>query len=129
MIPNILYTSNGAITYRQGTDASISINVKNSAGDFIDMTGWSFRFVAKTDFNATSALIDLPSTKLILGNATVSNVVHTNAQLLIVFDDDCVKGRITDKSVDGVYQLLATDADGKKQIIMDGKFVVLKALV
>lgn len=129
MIPNILYTSNGAITYRQGTDASIAITVKNSDGAVINMTGWSFRFVAKTDFNATSALIDLPSSKLILGNVSISSVVYTNGQLLIVFDDDCVKGRITDKSVDGVYQLLATDADGKKQMIMDGKFTVLKALV
>lgn len=122
MIPNIKFVAgSNAITYRQGTDAAISLTVKDATNTPIDVSGWVIRMVARPNYSAPTAIIDLstPNGAIVISGSTIT----------INFAQDCVKAFIREQSLVGVYQVEATDLAGKKQVLLDGAFTVLKDLV
>lgn len=122
MVPNIKFVSGGnAITYRQGTDAAISLTLKDSANAPIPAVGWTIRMVARPNYSAPTSIVDLSTVN---GAITISGSTIT-----INFAQDCVKAFIKEQSLVGVYQVEATDSAGKKQVLLDGSFTVLKDLV
>ena len=122
MVPNIKFTAGtNAITYRQGTDAAIALSLKDGANAPIDAAGWTIRMVARPNYSAPTAIVDLSTVN---GAITISGSTIT-----INFVQDCVKSFIKEQSLVGVYQVEATDSAGKKQVLLDGTFTVLKDLV
>lgn len=122
MVPNIKFVSgSNAITYRQGTDAAISLTLKDSANAPIPAVGWTIRMVARPNYSAPTSIVDLSTVN---GAITISGSTIT-----INFSQDCVKAFIKEQSLVGVYQVEATDSAGKKQVLLDGSFTVLKDLV
>lgn len=119
MTPNISYTS-GSIVYRQGTDAQISLFLKDAGGVAIDTTNWSFRFVAKKDYSSSGTLIDL-------GVGTGITVIANEIKL--TFSASCFTGSLREQSIAGVYQIDAVDGNGMTQVILDGAITVLKDLI
>lgn len=116
-LPNIKFAS-GTITYRQGTDAAISLFLKNSAGVAVPATGWAIRFVAKLNYNAASNIIDLSTTN--------NKIEIVGNEVRIYFAQDSVKAFIKDQTINGVYQIEAIDTDNKKQILLDGVITIYK---
>ena len=117
MIPNIKFT-NGAISYRQGTDAAISLFLKNSSGVAVPATGWAIRFVGKLNYNSASNILDLSTTN--------SKIEIVGNEVRIYFAQDSVKAFIKDQTISGVYQIEAIDTSNKKQILLDGTITIYK---
>lgn len=118
-IPNIKFT-NGAITYRQGTDAQISLFLKDAAQAPVNVSGWSIRFVMKKDYASAPILVDL---------AVNSGITIIGNEIQIVFSKTCFKGVLKEQSIAGVYQIDGTDTNGRTQVLLDGTITVLKDLI
>lgn len=120
MIPNIKYQS-GVITYRQGTDAEISLVLKDAANVVIDPTGWSIRFVAKKDYVSSSGiLIDL---------TVGSGISIVGTSIKLSFTPTSVLLPIKEQSITAPFQIDGVDLNGKTQVLLDGTMTILKDLI
>ncbi len=121
MLSNLTFSqSTSNIILRQGTDSALQILLKDSTNTPIDLTGATVKFVAKLNYTATTNLISLSSP---------NDITISGNQIIINFNNSCVKGYLKDKTTTGVYQIELVYPNGSKTAILDGTLTIIKDLV
>ena len=110
-----------SFTLRQGQDATLTVTVTDTAGDAVDLTGASVRFVMGRNYTDSFAVDSNASPQS--ATATVSN---GSGGIITVLISDTV---MDDLIGDYLYEVKVTDASGNESVVTEGTITVKDTLI